>query len=63
MKTIALAAAVSLSGTAAFAGDIGPVATDAQTTVIMEPKPSGSGALTWVIPLIAIAAIALAAED
>lgn len=62
MKSIALTAALTLAAASAFAGEIKPMATDTDM-IVMAPEPSGSSALTWIIPLVAIAAIALAADD
>ena len=62
MKVTALATALVLTAGAAFAGNVEPMVMDAPE-MVMEPKASGSGALGWIIPLVAIAAIALAADD
>ena len=62
MKKIALAAALAMTATAASAGNVAPMAAD-PVPMVMEEKSSGSGALTWIIPLVAIAAIALAADN
>ena len=63
MKKIALTAAlVAFAGTA-LAGNLAPVAMDPAPMVEMAPEPAGSGALGWIIPLVAIAAIALAADN
>ncbi len=61
MKKIALAAALALTATAASAGNVAPMAMDAEPMVMME-EHAGSGGLVWIIPLVAIAAIALASE-
>jgi len=61
MKKIALAAALALAATSANAGSVTPMA--AEPVMMVEPEPAGSSALTWIIPLVAIAAIALAAEN
>lgn len=61
MKVVALAAAATLAAGAAFAGNVAPMVMDAP--MMVEPAPAGSGALAWIIPLVAIAAIALAADD
>ena len=34
-----------------------------EPTLVMEEKAPGSGALAWIVPLVAIAAIALAADN
>lgn len=60
MKVTALAAAFVLAAGAAFAGNVEPMVMDAP--VIIE-EPAGSGALAWIIPLVAIAAIAIASDD
>lgn len=60
MKKIALAAALALAATAAGAGELAPMAAEPMEMVM---EPAGSGALTWIIPLVAIAAIALAANN
>ena len=68
MKKIALTAAlVAFAGTAS-AGSLGTTMTDAAPMVDapmvkMDDAPAGSGALGWIIPLVAIAAIALAADS
>ena len=68
MKKIALTAAlVAFAGTAS-AGSMGTSMADA-VPLVTEPvmemveAPAGSGALGWIIPLVAIAAIALAADS
>ena len=63
MKVIALATAAVLASSAAFAGNMAPMAADPAPMVEMEPEPAGSGALGWIIPIVAIAAIALASSD
>ena len=62
MKVTALATAMVLAAGTAFAGNVAPMVMDAEP-MVMEPAASGSGAMTWLVPLIAIAAIALAADD
>lgn len=62
MKVTALATAMVLAAGTAFAGNVAPMVMDAPE-MVMEPASSGSGAMTWLVPLIAIAAIALAADD
>ena len=62
MKKLALAAAFSMAATTAFAGNVVPMAAEPME-MVMEEKSAGSSALTWIIPLVAIAAIALAAEN
>ena len=62
MKKIALAAALALAATSASAGNVAPMAAD-PAPVVMDAAPAGSGALAWIVPLVAIAAIALAAEN
>ena len=63
MKKIALTAAlVAVAGTA-FAGNIAPMVADPAPMVEMVKEPAGSGVWGWVVPLVAIAAIALAADN
>ena len=62
MKKIALAAALAMAATSASAGNVAPMAAD-PVPMVMEEKAAGSGALAWIVPLVAIAAIALAAEN
>jgi len=64
MKKLALAAAIAFASTSAYAGEVAPIVTDAET--IVEPTPpaaSGSSPLVWLIPIVAVVAIALAASD
>ncbi len=61
MKKIAFAAALALTATTASAGNVAPMAMDAEPMVMIE-EAAGSGGLVWIIPLVAIAAIALASE-
>jgi len=61
MKKIALTAAFVLAAGTAFAGNVAPMVMDAP--MMVEDHHAGSGALAWIIPLVAIAAIALAADD
>ena len=63
MKTIALAAAVTFAATSSFAGTMAPMVMDEKPMVEMVEEPAGSGALGWIIPVVAIVAIAAAASD
>ncbi len=63
MKKVALTAVlVAFAGTA-MAGNLAPMAADPAPMVEMVKEPAGSGALGWIIPLVAVAAIALAADS
>ena len=61
MKVTALATALVLAAGVAVAGNVEPMVMDAP--MVVEPEPAGSGALAWIIPLVAIAAIAIASSD
>ena len=68
MKKLALTAALVAFAGAASAGNIAPMAADAapmveEPMVEMVKEPAGSGALAWILPIVAIAAIALAVDD
>ncbi len=63
MKKIALTAALVAFAGAAAAGNIEPMAADPAPMVEMVKEPAGSGALAWILPIVAIAAIALAVDD
>ncbi len=64
MKVIALTTAAVFAASTAFAGTMDSAAMDAPDMVEMvEPATTGSGALGWIIPLVAVAAIALASDD
>lgn len=61
MKVIALAAAVAMTATTAFAGNLAPVAVDPAPIIAMPEAVSGgslSGVAGWLIPIIAIGAVA-----
>lgn len=59
MKTLAIASAIVLAAGSAFAGNVEPMVMDAAPMV----ESPGSGALAWIIPLVAIAAIVIASDD
>ena len=63
MKAIALATIVAFAGTSAMAGSMDTMAADPAPMVEMVEEPAGSGALGWIIPLVAVAAIVLASDD
>ncbi len=63
MKKIALTAALVAFAGVAVAGNPVPMTTEAPMEVVMDDTPAGYGALGWIIPLVAIAAIALAADN
>ncbi len=64
MKVIALATAAVFATSTAFAGNMAPMAADPAPMVEMvESDSTGSGALGWIIPLVVVAAIALASDD
>lgn len=63
MKKIALTAGLVLVAGAAFAGNVAPMAADPAPMVEMVKEPAGSGALGWILPIVAIAAIALAVDN
>ena len=63
MKKIALTAALVAIGGTAMAGNVAPMVADAAPMVEMVKEPAGSGSLGRIIPLVAIAAIALAADS
>jgi len=62
MKVTALATAMVIVASAAFAGNIEPLVVDAPE-VVVEPVASGSNALLWIVPIVALAAIIVAASD
>ncbi|WP_375260330.1 hypothetical protein [Palleronia sp.] len=62
MKKIALAAALSVASTSAFAGGIAPVEPVMQPAVVVEESSSSSAGI--VIPLLLLAVVAaVAASD
>ena len=61
MKKIALAAAMSLAATAAFAGNVEPVV-EPSVEVVEETSSSSSGALLPILALLIVGA-AIAAND
>jgi hypothetical protein len=66
MKIIALTTAAVFAASTAFAGTLAPMVMDEKPMVedvMMEDEAAGSGALGWIIPVIAIVAIAVAADD
>jgi len=63
MKVIALATAATFAVSTAFAGSMETMAADPAPMVEMVEEPAGSGALGWIIPLVAVAAIVLASDD
>lgn len=63
MKIITLATVVAFSASTAFAGNMNTEAMDPPAVVDMVEEPAGSGALGWIIPLVVVAAIALASDD
>ena len=63
MKLIALTTAAVFATTSAFAGTLELMVMDEKPMVEMVEEPAGSGALAWIIPVIAIVAIAVAADD
>lgn len=62
MKLIALTAALTTAASTAFAGAVTYVA-PAAPVVMMEPTGSMGGSGAWIIPLLAIALIALAVSN
>ena len=65
MKKLALAAAIAFASTSAYAGNVAPVVADEPPLVVEPEAPaaSGSNPLVWLIPVVAVVAIALAASD
>jgi len=65
MKAIAFAAALVLAAGTASAGNVAPVVEDAPPLVVEPEAPAaaGSSPLVWLIPIVAVVAIALAASD
>lgn len=63
MKKIALTAALVAIAGPVLAGNLAPMVTDPAPMVEMVKEPAGSGALGWIIPIVALAAIALAADN
>lgn len=64
MKKIALALALaSFSATSAFAGNAAPMVSDEPMMVEEEAGSMGSGNAGWLIPLLAIAALAVVANN
>lgn len=63
MKKLALTAALVGFAGAAAAGNLAPMVADPAPMVEMVEEPAGSGALGWILPIVAIAAIALAVQD
>lgn len=63
MKKVALTAGLVMLGGMAFAGNLAPMVADPAPMVEMVEEPAGSGALGWILPIVAIAAIALAVQD
>lgn len=65
MKKIALALTMTMfAGSSAFAGNAAPVANDAPLEVMEKAEGSmGSGSGGWILPVIAIAALAVVATN
>lgn len=62
MKLVALTAAASIAASAAFAGEVAYMA-PAEPEVVMEQEDTMGGSGSWLIPLLAIALIALAVSN
>ncbi len=62
MKLVTLTAAASIAASAAFAGELAYVA-PAEPEVMMEEESSMGGSGAWLIPLLAVALIALAVSS
>lgn len=62
MKLVALTAAASIAASAAFAGEVAYMA-PAEPEVVMEQEDTMGGSGSWLIPLLAVALIALAVSN